>query len=133
MPGIINLSEMSTLALHSMVIIAKKNKPLISVKEIAEKIGASEFHLSKVLQILVKKGFIRSVRGPKGGFTLLMNPEHITFYEIYTALEGPINVKKCPSSCSNCSLNICIFDHILEKLNEDLVVYLKSKNLQMFI
>jgi len=129
MSGIINLSELVTLGLHSMALIANKDKPLLSVKEIAKNTNSSEFHLSKVLQILVKKGFVRSVRGPKGGFSLAMNPEDISFYDIYTALEGPINVKKCPSNCSSCSFSICIFNNVLERLNEELIVFLKTKKL----
>ncbi|TCQ04166.1 RrF2 family transcriptional regulator [Serpentinicella alkaliphila] len=133
MSGIINLSEMVTLGLHSMVLIANKEKPLLSVKEIAFSTNSSEFHLSKVLQILVKKGFIKSVRGPKGGFTLAMEPENISFYDIYTALEGPVNIKKCPISCNNCAFQSCIFANVLEKLNDELIQFLQTQKLNEFL
>lgn len=133
MSNIINLSEMATLGLHSMILISKKNKQFINVKEIASLTNGSEFHLSKVLQVLVKKGFIRSVRGPKGGFTLSKEPKDISFYDIYTALEGPINVKKCPSNCSSCAFDSCIFDSFMEKINEELVLFFKNQKLSDYL
>ncbi|MDR5659579.1 Rrf2 family transcriptional regulator [Serpentinicella sp. ANB-PHB4] len=133
MSGIINLSEMATLAIHSMILIAQKEQDLINVKEIAKETSASEFHLSKILQRLVRAGFIRSVRGPKGGFKLNLSPDEISFYDIFETVEGPINVKKCPTNCNLCSFRHCIFDDVLDKANDEIVAFLKKKHLSHFI
>ncbi|MCC5909684.1 MAG: Rrf2 family transcriptional regulator [Clostridiaceae bacterium] len=132
MSSIIHISQMASIALHSMVVISN-TKELLNVKKIAEVTGAPESHLSKVLQRLVKAGFIRSVRGPKGGFALLKSPSEITFLDIYEATEGSLATKHCPSNCQVCSFNTCILGGIPEKLNNEFIDYLRQKNLSDFL
>ncbi|AKL94497.1 transcriptional regulator BadM/Rrf2 family [Clostridium aceticum] len=129
MSTIIRISEMLSIALHSMVVIAHKNQELLNVKEIAKIIGSSESHLSKVLQRLVKANYIRSVRGPKGGFSLLKSPEEITFLDIYEAIEGPFTINQCPTNCQICSFKSCIFGGLPQKLSEEFIEYLKGQKL----
>ncbi|AOY76377.1 RrF2 family transcriptional regulator [Clostridium formicaceticum] len=129
MSAIIRISEMLSLALHSMVVIAHKDKGLLNVKEIAKILGSSEAHLSKVLQRLVKANYIRSVRGPKGGFTLSKPPEEITFLDIYEVIEGPLVTSQCPTNCQLCSFKFCIFGGLPQKLNEEFIQYLKKQKL----
>ncbi|SDK74701.1 RrF2 family transcriptional regulator [Natronincola ferrireducens] len=133
MSSIIHISEMVSIALHSMVVIANANKELLNVKKIAQTTGASESHLSKVLQRLVKANFIRSVRGPKGGFTLSKPPNKITFLDIYEVMEGSLTTTQCPTNCEACSFESCIFGGVPEKLNQEFIEYLRNKKLSDFI
>ncbi len=94
--SVVNISEMLSLALHSMVLIAKKDKILLSVRDIAETTGCSINHLAKAMQRLTQAGLVRSVRGPKGGFTLNKAAEKISFLDIYEAVEAKIDAKGCP-------------------------------------
>ncbi|HHW55142.1 MAG TPA: Rrf2 family transcriptional regulator [Firmicutes bacterium] len=50
MANIFHMSEMVSLALHSIIIIAARGEELISAKEIADQLGASRAHLTKTLQ-----------------------------------------------------------------------------------
>ena len=77
MTGIFHLSEMLSLALHSMVYIATSDDEYVNVKRIAASTGASEAHLSKVLQRLAKGRLIHSIRGPRGGFALALPAEEM--------------------------------------------------------
>ncbi|MDD3840649.1 MAG: Rrf2 family transcriptional regulator [Clostridia bacterium] len=130
--NIFHMSEMVSLALHSILIIAAKDKQLVNAKKISEIIGASEAHLAKTLQQLVKAGYIRSVRGPKGGFTLLKEASEITLLDIYQAIEGPIRVEGCPMNCEKCAFKTCIFGGIPEKLNQEFRQYMMSKRVSDF-
>ena len=76
------------IALHSMIYIANRENELCTVKDIAEKFSISENHLSKVLQRLVKCGLLISVKGPKGGFSILSEAKNTTFMEINKLIEG---------------------------------------------
>ncbi len=67
MPGILNISEATSLAIHAMIYIEANSNRKVSTKEIAVEFDASEAHLSKVLQRLVRSGYVKSVRGPKQG------------------------------------------------------------------
>lgn len=50
--------------------------------EIAERIGVSPFETGKVMQLLVRGGFVTSRRGSKGGFQLAAPPDQITTGEV---------------------------------------------------
>ncbi len=134
MSGVVHMSEMVSIALHSMVLIAAQKDGNLNAKKISQKIGASEFHVSKVMQRLVKTNFIRSVRGPKGGFYLAKPPEQIKLLDIYTAIEGPIpNEQKCPANCKVCAFKKCLFGGVPQQLNQQFKQYLASKKLSELI
>ncbi len=137
MKKIINLSEASLIALHSMVVIAGESTKQISVKKIAKRINASENHIAKIMQRLVKEGFISSHRGPLGGFYLSMKPENITLLDIYQAIEGKQSIYGCSFNKSKCIFSDCISNCIFEKVTGDatslFINYMKNKTLLEYI
>ena len=133
MASTFSISEMVSLALHSIVIIAGQNGQLANVKKIAKKIGASEAHLAKALQQLVKGGYINSVRGPKGGFTLAKSPENIILMDIYELFEGPIKIDGCPMNCQVCAFKSCILGEVPKKLNQEFINYMTNRKVSDFL
>ena len=129
MADVVAVSEMLSLALHSMVLIALKGQEYVSVKEIAAATGASEAHLAKVLQRLTKAGLLRSIRGPKGGFALTKPPEDITMLDVYEVIEGPVVERKCPTGRPTCPFAACILGGVPQRLNKEFTDYLASKTL----
>lgn len=132
MARIIQLSEAASLAIHAMVLIGK-SKHIINVNVIAEETGASKNHLAKVLQRLVKDEFIKSTRGPSGGFLLNKNPDEITLLDIYQSIEGPITEKKCPLNRPVCPLNKCLMGGIINKLTVEFKNYIESQKLSDYL
>jgi Rrf2 family nitric oxide-sensitive transcriptional repressor len=132
MTNIIHISEMTSIAVHSLTLIAARDNEMLNVKSIAQEIGASENHLSKVLQRLVKTGLLHSVRGPSGGFTLSKSAEEITLLGIYRLMEGYEPDNGCPSQRLACPFTRCIFGGILEKLNKEFEDYLAAHTLKDF-
>lgn len=133
MASIFNISEMVSLALHSIVIIAIHDGQLVNVKSIAKKIGASEAHLAKVLQQLVKGGYINSVRGPKGGFALAKSPEDISLLAIYELFEGPIEIGGCPMNSQICAFKSCILGEVPQKFNQEFLNYMTNHKVSDFL
>jgi len=76
MNKLINISEATSIAIHSLAIIARKEE-MVNAQYLAKVTGFSKNHISKVLQILVKQSFIISTRGPKGGFKTLTDVNKI--------------------------------------------------------
>ncbi len=68
---------------------------VVNTKEIAETYSIPVELLAKILQRLVKVGLIASLSGPKGGYSLSVNPSEITVAQIINALEGDINILNC--------------------------------------
>ncbi|WP_438316298.1 RrF2 family transcriptional regulator [Candidatus Caldatribacterium sp. SIUC1] len=122
-------SEAVSLALHSMVLLSKSRAPL-TVKEMAEKTGASFHHLAKVFQRLRKAQLVMSTRGPRGGFTLSRPPERITLLEVYAAIEGPVSERICLLEGPECPFGECIFGGLLGEFAHRFREYLASHTLE---
>lgn len=130
MRGIVNLSEASLLALHSMVLLAQNGSKPLTIKQIAEKTASSEAHLSKVMQRLAKINLVDSIRGPNGGFYLKHPIESVTLLDIYQAIEGPIEEESCFNKTGNCPFKECLFGGLIDKIRQEFRQYLASKTLK---
>ncbi|MBW7870132.1 MAG: Rrf2 family transcriptional regulator [Flavobacteriia bacterium] len=75
----------------------------VSVKEIAEKIDASEHTVGKALQKLVKFGIVNSVKGPSGGFSISNSQRETPIFDIVAAIEGKEVFDECGLGLSKCS------------------------------
>lgn len=131
MSKLIALSEAASIGIHAMVLIAQSDE-MINVLKISEQTGASKHHVAKVLQRLVKEDFLDSSRGPLGGFTLKKNPEEVSLLEIYEAIEGPIEVKECPSDYMICPFDKCLTGNIINRMTMDFKEYLRKSTLNKF-
>jgi len=125
----LKLSEAASLALHTMVYLAGNPDRQVSTRELAAEFEASEAHLSKVLQRLSRYGLVRSVRGPRGGFTLNTRYGEITLLDIYESIEGPLMEKKCFRPTRICNGNGCIFGGLLMNVNRQVREYLSATRL----
>lgn len=132
MAHVIQFSEAAFIALHGMVIVAK-SKDLINVVKISEQLNSSKHHVAKVMQRLVKDGYLNSHRGPTGGFTLKVAPETITLLELYESIEGKIEIGKCPMDNPVCPFGKCIFNNVTNKLTQEFVDYMKSQTLKDYL
>ncbi len=73
------------------------------VKNIADDCDIPTHFLAKILQQLARKGFLRSSKGPTGGFTLRKTPDDISILEIVDAIDGLAEYQRCPSGLAECS------------------------------
>ena len=76
-----SISEASSIAIHTLALVANQ-EGTINVNQMAEKTGFSRNHIAKVMQLLVRQGYLRSGRGPKGGFELLKDAGKVNLLEI---------------------------------------------------
>jgi Rrf2 family protein len=132
MSKIVNLSEAASLAIHAMVLIAKSDTH-INVNVIAQEMGASRNHLAKVLQQLVKFNYLKSVRGPSGGFVLNSDPSKITLLDIFEAIEGKIDVPECPLDRQICPFDKCLMGGMVRDVTNQFRDYFGEQTLATFI
>jgi Rrf2 family protein len=134
MAHVIQFSEAAFIALHGMVIVARSKKDeLVNVIQIAERLNSSKHHVAKVMQRLVKDGFINSHRGPSGGFTMKLSPKEITLLSLYESIEGKIEIGDCPLDNPVCPFEKCIFNNVTRKMTEEFVEYMSHETLENFI
>jgi Rrf2 family protein len=129
MSEILKISEAAVLAFHAMVAIAAQEDGIVTNAEIASAIQASEAHLAKVMQRLVKAGFIKSVRGPHGGFVLGKDASEIFLKDIYELFEGSLEFKSCLLEKPVCGNN-CIFGELMIRVNEIVHDFMINKRLK---
>ena len=132
MSRVFSLSEAASIALHGLVLVAKSENGL-NVTDISEKIDSSRHHVAKVLQRLVKAGYLGSHRGPGGGFYLKMDPEKVTLLDVYETIEGKIEVTKCPLDKPVCPFEKCLINNITGRMTNEFIDYIRSKTLNLFL
>jgi len=132
MSSILKISEAASIALHAMIILAKQQDKLVSVKDIANQLDISGNHLSKVLQRLVKAGLVLSIKGNKGGFKLAKNPETINFLEIYEAIDGKFTHSTCLLNKQACPQD-CIMGDLICSINNQVEEFFQKTKLMEFI
>lgn len=84
------ISSKGQYALRLMVDISINNGSTVTVKAVARRCGLSDKYLEQVTSTLLRAGYLKSVRGPKGGYRLNMPANEITVGMVLRAIEGKI-------------------------------------------
>ncbi len=90
------ISTKGRYALRLMMDIASNGgeKP-VSIKEAAKRQNISDKYLEQIISILNSAGFVRSIRGPQGGYVLRRKPEEYTAGMILRLTEGTLAPVAC--------------------------------------
>ena len=90
-------------AIQSVLFLARKRgKGSVLVREISDSLGIPHHFLSKVLQLLHRRGIVASQKGAHGGFSLNRPVEKITIADIVRAIDGDTLLKECILGFSEC-------------------------------
>ncbi|MBN1363117.1 MAG: Rrf2 family transcriptional regulator [Sedimentisphaerales bacterium] len=79
----------------------EEKRPL-QLKVIAERQGISVKYLEQLMSLLRSAGFVRSIRGSKGGYVLARPADQINVYEIFRCLEGAVTTAECTDDAAYC-------------------------------
>ena len=83
----------------------------VSIAEVAEEEDIPYAFARTIQHDLATAGYLRTVRGAKGGLVLDCDPEQVTLLDVLRSLQGPVEIAACatdPSTCSrseNCTIN----------------------------
>ncbi|MBX3473023.1 MAG: Rrf2 family transcriptional regulator [Planctomycetes bacterium] len=111
-----------------MYLADRRARGPVTLNEIAEKLMIPKAFLSKILQQLAKKGVVRSLKGPSGGFVLAADPAELTMQEILVEIDGPTRVFECFATEADCTYSEdCmirdVFSEVEQKIGEVLAQY----------
>ena len=92
----------------------------MSIKDIAQRQNISEKYLEQIISILNKAGFVRSIRGPPGGYMLKRNPAEYTVGMILQLTEGDLAPVACVADDGiDCEQKeCCVTMRVWRELNE---------------
>lgn len=92
----------------------------IRLKDVAHRQDISEKYLEQIISVLNKAGYVRSVRGPQGGYVLQKTPKEYTVGMILRLTEGSLAPVECvEENGSACQAeDDCVTRLLWEKLND---------------
>ena len=107
-------------ALRLMLDLAMNNtgEP-VRLKDVAKRQEISEKYLEQIISILNKSRFVKSVRGPAGGYSLKRKPEEYTVGMILRLTEGSLAPVDCVEDGTDCGrADQCVTVLLWKKLND---------------
>lgn len=135
-------------ALRLMIDLAQHgNDEYVSLKEISDRQEISIKYLEQIVSSLCKSDFVKSVRGPQGGYKLKKDPKDYTVGSILRITEGNLSPISCledtPNQCARCGscATVDFWQGLYRQINEyvdkftleDLVNQQKTKSRNDFI
>ena len=110
--------------------IHERGKP-VQLKDIALRQEISVGYLEHLIAPLVSGGIVQTIRGPKGGISLVRRPEEIRLSEIVTALEGEIVPVACVTNPEVCTRSeVCVTRDVWAELKRATEAILESTTLR---
>lgn len=84
-----------------------RNGRLTTAAKISQRQKISLVYLEQLLLKMKRKGLVKTVRGPRGGYLLAKQPSKISIGEIIEAVEGPIALASCMQTSFKCAKSGC--------------------------
>jgi Rrf2 family protein len=78
-----------------LYLVVKRADGPVRISDIADAEDIPQQYLEQLLIRLKVAGFVRSVRGAKGGYVAVIDPAAVTVADILAAVEGPIMLAPC--------------------------------------
>ncbi len=90
------LSQTAEHALRAVIFLAQQGdgNP-VPTGRIAEALGAPRNYLGKTLSGLARAGLVEGVRGPAGGYRLMVRPDTLTIATLVDAVDVPGSTARC--------------------------------------
>ena len=126
------LSKASKYAISAVLYLTNNasKEQKIGSKIIAEKLELPAPFLAKTMQELTKKGLIKSVKGPHGGFYLSKKDKENTVYEIIDCVDDITKFDQCYLGQPECNEeNPCVVHYLYVPFKNKLLNKLKNKTI----
>jgi len=109
------------------------NGPL-RLKIIAQRQEISVKYLEQLMTVLRSAGFVRGIRGSKGGYLLAKAPGKIRISDVFRCLEGAVVTVECVENESYCArTNDCIARQVWIEVQKAVTGVLQSITLQNLV
>lgn len=135
------ISTRSRYGLKALIEVAVKTEDCISLKTISQNIGISENYLEQLMTSLKRDKIVDAIRGAKGGYILLKDPNEITIGDILRNLEkselAPVNCvsdkENTKHSCGEVCNGDCLAKDVWDKIYQDFNEIINNITLQNVI
>ena len=114
------ISTKGRYALRMLLDLAEqREKGFVALKEIAQRQNISKKYLEQIVSVLTKAGYVKSIRGPQGGYRLARLPKDYTVGMILRLTEGDLSPVSCTDNNYDCpKMQDCVTIRIWKELDE---------------
>jgi len=103
----------------------------LQLKVIAQRQDISAKYLEQLMVVLKSAGFVKSIRGAKGGYVLAKAPNQIKLSDIFHCLEGTVSTVECVENEDYCQRAAdCVARQVWTQVQEAIEGVLQSITLQ---
>ena len=114
-------------AVRALCFMARQKDEIMAVTELARKLHIPRPFLRKILQILNKRGLLRSYRGQAGGFMLARPPDSIFLTELIEIFQGPVKLNDCILKKGLCyNIRTCLLKSKIDDVEKRVIRELES-------
>jgi len=99
------ITQHTDYALRALIYLGTSGDRLVTIQEIAERFGVSRNHLMKVVNALIRAGFVEGLRGKGGGLRLARAPGEIIVGAVVRQMEPGMCLVECFGSGCQCILD----------------------------
>ena len=109
----------------AVVFALASKKSYVSIQSIALELGLSKTYLEQVFTLLRNNQIVESIKGPQGGYRLLLIDE-LDIYTVFKALDPDLVAYEEESALLDPHLNKHLSDSIYRPLHETMIEHLKQ-------
>ena len=126
------LSTRTRYGIRAILELAEKDgSGPLRVKTIAQSQDISAKYLEQLMSILKSAGFVRSIRGSKGGYMLAKAPNQIKLNDVFDCLEGHVTTVECVEDKDYCARAAdCVARQVWAQVQQAIKNVLQSITLQ---
>ncbi|MBL8293141.1 MAG: Rrf2 family transcriptional regulator [Bryobacterales bacterium] len=124
-------SRSAEYAIRAFVYLAQvEENKFVMARQIAADTDIPGHFLAKILQQLARKAFLRSSKGPTGGFCLRKKANEVSLFDVIEAVDGTTDYERCIGGQAECNDNApCGLHDSWKKLRSDIVKYLEETSI----
>lgn len=113
------------------VLVGQPQGEIVQSSDIGTHLGISGAYITKAFQPLARAGWLRSVRGRAGGWTLAVDPKSVTLRQVVDTLEPAGEWRGCVMGHYVCSdETACPFHATWKKTREEFEAVLERTTLE---
>ncbi|MCC6587932.1 MAG: Rrf2 family transcriptional regulator [Bryobacterales bacterium] len=124
-------SRSAEYAIRAFVYLAQVEQgKFVMAKQIAADTEIPGHFLAKILQQLARKGFLKSSKGPTGGFSMKRSPDEVSLFDVVEAVDGTTDYERCIGGQAECNDQApCGLHESWKRLRGDIVKYLEETSI----
>lgn len=121
------LTRNTDYAVRALIYMAGKDPELVSTADLDRNLKLPRPFMRKTLQTLQKAGYLSSVKGKNGGFSLAKSPAKMQLTDLITLFQGPVSMGDCLFKKKLCDcINSCPLRHEIKAIERLALERLKS-------